>query len=163
MTKSEIEDFWVMENSEDADIRMEGALKWAEFSKKHPHYFEDIKHNFTNEFHEIYKKIKFHDFRIDKIHYDLGVNSGHPTVDMVLFDYHEDYEKDLYFKFTYNNVKEYSINAQETQSHLDWNADIFECVDGDFIKHRILCHGGSIVIVFKNITVEKLDSAGATI
>lgn len=158
VTKSEIEEFWVMENSEDADIRMEGSQKWAEFSKEYPHYFESIMHNFTNKFCEVYKEIKFHDFRIDKIHYALDESSGHPTIDMVIFDYHEDYEKDFYLKFTYNDVKAYSINVQETQSHLAWNADIFEIMDDGFIKHRILCHGGSIVIIFKNIKVEQMES-----
>lgn len=156
---SEIDEFWSLISSDNEEIQEEGFQKWAVFKQKNPNYMDNIKSKFSKHFYSVYQKYNFHDFRVLDIvcSYKLGKKS---EIALTLYDYHKDYGKDLYFSITYRDIYEHTINANNTTYGLIWNIAIFEVLEENKLKHRILCcDGANIDITFKTVSIKKLKSA----
>ena len=156
--ENEIGNFWEMLCSDNQEIQENGFRKWDEFKQRNPYYFDDIKKKLSKGFLKTYSKINLHDFYVLNLNWCIQPLKS-TEIKLLLYDYHEDYGKDLYFNMIYRKVSEYSFNAKYAEPAMTWGNDIFESTEGGMLKHRILfCNGTNIEIVFKTISLVKLKA-----
>jgi len=152
-----IEKFWAMIYSGDEEIREEGFDKWSEFNQNNPKYMETIKENFSKKFYEEYQGKVLHDFHV--LNVDILCNTRPPRkteIKLLIYDFHEEYGKDLYFYLRYTGVKSYSFHSPDMDIEASWYGDIFEVTADGMLKHRIaLINDACIEITFKNIRMVK--------
>ena len=156
---NEIEEFWSLIKSDDCQMQEEGFQKWYEFKKNRPEYVDGIKKKLSNDFYHTYNKMSFHDFQLCDIKYSHNPPSK-STIELLLYDYHETYGKNLYYSLVYSAVSSYTIDIKSTKYAISWGNDIFEDMDEGLLKHRILCSDNiSIDIVFKKIRLKRLKAS----
>lgn len=156
---SEIEEFWTMMQSTNDSIHNAGYRLWQEFAIKNPQYFTSLKEQIPKRFCETYQKLKLHDFRV----LDIGCHSKQhrmTEIRLLLYDYHEDYGKNLFFNMIYQGVGEYYFSVKSTEFAMSWGYDIFEPLENGMLKHRILCSDRtSMEIAFKTISLIKVENS----
>lgn len=155
---SEIEKFWRMINTDDLKTSEAGYKKWKEYEQKYPHHFENIKEKFSKKFYKTFGKLILHDFLVVNINTSYNpIYSKKSEVRLLLYDYFEEYGKDIYFNLTYRNVETCVLHLPSIHSDLSWYDDIFEEIENNRLKHRIaLINDAYIEITFKTISITKV-------
>lgn len=138
MKNSKIEEFWSMLCSEDEQIQYEGQCKRMQFFLENEDYFRRTNGLLPKDFAQIYKNMSFHDFQILEFHLDERQRHG-AVVSIVVYDFHEDYGKNVIFKIVYEGVEEHSITINSNNHRLNWAYDIFEHCENGLWVHRIMC------------------------
>ena len=155
----EISEFWAMVTSDDIQTKESGLQKWKEFNGNNPQYFEWASEKLPKGFAKDYKKINPHDFQILQIQFDGHLSRG-AVLKLFVYDFHEDYGKDIFYEIVYRGVKGHAMTVCNTEYRLTWGYDIFDICDNGLWIHRILCaDGASIEVTFKSISIKKQKSS----
>lgn len=148
-----IEEFWSLIISENELLNEKGWKKWDEFNELYPNYTDIFKSYLENDSYLMYTSINFHDFDIIEVNCSLDRKKA-KEVSICIFDYFNDYKKNLFIRITYTNVVKYMADVKDIIYSVSWNNDIFEILDDKKIKHRILLsNGSSIEIVCESVDI----------
>lgn len=155
--KKEIDKFWSMIQSDNYFIQKIGFKKWDYFEKKYPDYSINLRRKLLKDFYSIYKKVNFHDFHIIDINCDFNVFQQ-SEIKLHLYDFHEDYDRNLRLWLIYRGVSNYSLNISSSKFAMTWGNDIFYTKSKEEYVHKIIFSDSSnINIAFKevNVLIEK--------
>lgn len=149
-------EYWTMMNSKDKEIRETGIKRWQESTKVYAEYFNSIKNKLPKGFLKTYDKINFHDFQLSEINIK-GQFDKDMEISLLLYDYYEDYGKDVYYQIIYSKVSKYMCDIY-SEYGLGWGYDEFELHENGIWEHRIICsNGAELEIAFKRIKVKKIS------
>jgi len=153
---NKVDQFWSMMDADDQDVQDEGFKKWFEFVGEHTQYVDTFKDYLPKRFYEIYRKTNFHDFKIIDVSY-FSKPPRMTWVKLLIYDYFEDYGKDLYYNLVYRDVKEFQLSVSTTANNITWGYDILELIDSsNILRHRIkFSDGASMNVVSKTINLIK--------
>lgn len=153
--KYNIEEIWNNISSDNIEIQNKGYEQWDKLIENK--YFDFISEKLPSCFSLEYQKINLHDFKVIEIKY-FYKKKNQMCVEVILFDYYNDYGENLYYKITYSEVKEYTLNFMDLKHSLMWGNDIFEIINEKVFKHRVMLSDGNFyIIMFKDIKMEVIS------